>query len=57
MERLLKRGRKGNPVQKYLFIFCLIKKIFLQTLLDIIRIFLDFWDAPTTKKKKKENFT
>ena len=37
----------GHPVQKYYFIFALIKKIFLQTLV--------FWDPPTNKKKKNEN--
>ena len=55
----------GTPSTKILkFVFALIEKIFLQTLvklfLDIIRFFYSFetpWDPPTNKINKNKNFT
>ena len=55
-----------QQVKKYFFLFfALIKKTFLQNLVEIIfryykKIFLDFWktwDPPSTKKKKREKLT
>ena len=48
----------GHPVQK--FFFALIKKIFLQTLVEIIfryhKIFLGFWDPLGPPYEQNENF-
>ena len=54
-----RRALLRHLVQKYFFVFALIEKIFLQSLVEIIfKIFLKFLGPRrTTKKKKSENFT
>ena len=59
----MRRAIFGHQVQKYFF-FAFIKKILLQTLVEIIfkyhkKIFLEFWDPPGTPlhpKKDKRKF-